>query len=217
MCHYLPLICRVPYSSWIVWNLILAFIPLVLSLGLFRYSKGRPGAIWWLGFLAFAAFLPNAPYMLTDIIHTIQAARSPYSIWVISLLFIPLHVVAIVSGFEAYVISLINLGHYFHKWGQQRWIGIAELLTHLLCAIGIYIGRFDRLNSWEFLTDPTDVLRTILTSLTSKWPVLIIAISALIITISYWVMKQITLGIVLRLRQLKADRREQQLHALRSR
>jgi uncharacterized membrane protein len=155
--------------------------------------------------------------MLTDIIHTIQAARSPYSIWVISLLFIPLHVIAIVSGFEAYVISLINLGHYFHKWGQQRWIGIAELLTHLLCAIGIYIGRFDRLNSWEFLTDPTDVFRTILTSLTSKWPVLIIAISALIITISYWVMKQITLGIVLRLRQLKADRREQQLHALRSR
>jgi uncharacterized membrane protein len=208
MCSYLPLICRVPYSSWIVWNLILAFIPLVLSLGLFRYAKGRPGPIWWLGFLTFAAFLPNAPYLLTDIIHTVQAAQSPYSIWVIVLVFIPLHVIAIVSGFEAYVISLINLGHYLRRWGQERWIGIAELLTHLLCAIGIYVGRFDRLNSWEFLTDPQDVIHTLLTALTSQWPLLIIAISAVIICISYWVMKQVTLGIVLRLRQLQVESRD---------
>ncbi len=72
VCQILPFFCILPHSGWISWNLFLAFIPMVLSFWLFRRST-RPTPPWWIIFLVYAAFLPNAPYLLTDIIHTIQA------------------------------------------------------------------------------------------------------------------------------------------------
>jgi uncharacterized membrane protein len=202
ICRVLPFFCTLPYSSWISWNLFLAFIPMALSFWLFRRST-RPNPFWWLVFLIYAAFLPNAPYLLTDIIHTIQAVRSTYSIWVITLIFLPIHFVAIFSGFQAYVIALINQGTYLTRRGHGRWVNVLELMTHALSALGIYMGRFDRLNSWEFVSDPTEVLQSVLNNLTAKFPVVVIVVSFFIITVLYWVMKQVNLGLVLRYREVR--------------
>ncbi len=70
--------------SWMTWNLFLAFIPLALSVWLFRFRRGSSW-LWWLGFLVFYAFLPNAPYLLTDVIHLIDDIRKIQSIWMITL------------------------------------------------------------------------------------------------------------------------------------
>src|SRR5262245_32830462 len=52
------------------WNTMLAVIPFVLALTLFVPASRRPRTpFWWIGLAAFVAFLPNAPYVLTDIIH----------------------------------------------------------------------------------------------------------------------------------------------------
>ncbi len=192
------------HSGWIVWNLFLAFIPLALSVWLFRSKSQSRSILWWLGFLVFIAFLPNAPYLLTDIIHLIRAIRDDYSAWVITLVILPPHLIAIFAGFEAYVISLINLGYYLHRQGVSRFIVWAELLTHALCAIGIYLGRFPRFNSWDFVTRPDDVARTAIEQLTSKRPVLIMAITFVVITVLYWLMKQVTLGVLLRMRSQRS-------------
>jgi uncharacterized membrane protein len=48
---------------------------------------------WWMVFLIFIFFLPNAPYVLTDVIHLVEDIRQGYSIWVISLALIPQYVV----------------------------------------------------------------------------------------------------------------------------
>ena len=53
-------------------NLFLAFIPLVLSLWLFLRRSKRRTLLWWMVFVAFISFLPNASYLLTDIIHLID-------------------------------------------------------------------------------------------------------------------------------------------------
>jgi uncharacterized membrane protein len=188
------------HSGWIVWNLFLAFIPLVLSVWLFRNPSRSRSILWWMGFLVFIAFLPNAPYLLTDIIHLIQAIRDDYSVWLITLVILPPHLFAIVAGFEAYVISLINLGYYLRQQGASKFIVPAELMTHALCAIGIYLGRFPRLNSWDFITQPDAVAKTVLDNLTSKRPVLVMAITFVVLTVLYWVMKQVTLGLILRMR-----------------
>lgn len=187
------------HSGWIVWNLFLAFIPLGLSVLLFRRTSGSRSIWWWVGFLVFIAFLPNAPYLLTDIIHLIRAIRSDYSAWIITLIILPPHLIAIVSGFEAYVISLINLGYYLHQQGASRFIVWAELMTHALCAVGVYLGRFPRLNSWDFVTKPDDVARTVIDNLTSKRPVLIMGITFVVLTVLYWLMKQVTLALLLRM------------------
>ena len=195
------------HSGWIAWNLFLAFIPLALSFWLFRRKSQSRSLLWWVGFLVFIAFLPNAPYLLTDIIHLINAIRDYYSVWIITLVLIPPHVIAILAGFEAYVVSVMNQSQYLKQQGAAKFAVWSELLTHALCAIGVYLGRFPRLNSWDFVTQPEAVVRTALDHLTSKRPVLLMAVTFVILTVLYWVMKQVTLGLILRMRQSRFGRK----------
>lgn len=187
------------HSGWMAWNLFLAFIPLALSVWLFRRTSQSRSILWWVGFLVFIAFLPNAPYLLTDIIHLIHAIRTNYSVWIITLVLIPQHLLAILAGFEAYIVSLINLGYYLHRQGARKFIIWAELMTHALSAVGIYLGRFKRFNSWDLVTQPNDLLETVIDDLTSKRPVLVIAITFVVLTVLYWLMKQVTLGLLLKM------------------
>lgn len=190
------------HSGWIIWNLFLAFIPLALSFWLFRRRHISRTWFWWIIYIIFIAFLPNAPYLLTDIIHLIRATRAGYSVWIITLIFIPLHVFAILSGLEAYVVSIINQNHYLKKLGLKRYILPSEIMTHILCAVGVFLGRFRRFNSWDLVTQPDVVLAKTLDDLTSKKPLLVIFITFIVITISYTLMKQITFGLMLQFRRI---------------
>ncbi|MGB3300503.1 MAG: DUF1361 domain-containing protein [Phormidesmis sp.] len=184
----------------ILWWLALGVISVVMSLFLFKREKSRRSALWWLGLVAFIAFLPNAPYVLTDIIHLIKGTSSGgLKVWVIALVFIPLHAIAILLSFEAYTLSLLNQAYYLKKKGSDRFILPTELLVHALSAIGIYLGRFVRLNSWDLATDPTSVLVITLNTLTTKRPAAVIFVTFVILAVLYWIMKQITLGIKLRI------------------
>jgi uncharacterized membrane protein len=189
------------HSGWIVWNLFLAFIPLALSFWLFYWRKRKSRSpLWWVVLVVYIAFLPNAPYLLTDIIHLIEAIRAGYSAWIVTLIFIPLHLSAIWLGLEAYVISLINQGNYLKQQGAKRFVIWMELITHALCAIGVYLGRFLRFNSWDIITQPDILLDNIINDLTAKEPVLVICITFVVIGLAYWLMKQVTLGLMLRIR-----------------
>ncbi|MEO0373742.1 MAG: DUF1361 domain-containing protein [Cyanobacteria bacterium P01_A01_bin.17] len=196
------------YSGWIIWNLFLAFIPLALSFWLFRRRKSVRSLLWWLALIVFIAFLPNAPYLLTDIIHLIRATRAINSIWIITLVFIPLHLFAILAGFGAYVISLINQGHYLRRQGAKQFVLPAELLVHALSALGVYMGRFLRFNSWDLITDPGNLLLRTFNDVTSKFPALVIVITFIVLTLFYWLMKQIILGLAL---QIRYGRQQEQL------
>ncbi|MGB8700303.1 MAG: DUF1361 domain-containing protein, partial [Thermosynechococcaceae cyanobacterium] len=148
------------YNAWIAWNLFLAFIPVGLSFYLFRCGRTKrslhgpvnTSPLWWLGVAVYVAFLPNAPYVLTDIIHLIEATWATDSIWVVTLFYFPLHISAMLLAFEAYVVSLINQGSYLRWRGlsQTNIFGV-EILTHILCATGIFLGRFLRFNSWDII------------------------------------------------------------------
>ncbi len=192
------------HSGWIIWNLFLALIPFALSFWLYRRRSTSRTLLWWVAFAVFFAFLPNAPYLLTDIIHLIRATRSGYSALVLTLIFIPLHLFAILSGFEMYVISLLNQGHYLKRIGLEKYIIGSEIATHALCALGVYMGRFRRFNSWDLVSDPANVLLITLDDLTSKRPAIVIVISFIGLTVLYWIAKQVTLGLVLRFREMQA-------------
>jgi uncharacterized membrane protein len=60
------------HLQFLVWNLFLAWIPLMLAAAAYRIATGRgalarvivvPTAIVWL------LFFPNAPYIVTDFVH----------------------------------------------------------------------------------------------------------------------------------------------------
>lgn len=183
-----------------LWNLFLAFIPLILSLWLFR-GQTKPFFLWWLGFLIFIVFLPNAPYVLTDIIHLIDIIRNDVSVWIVTLVVIPQYILFILLGFEAYVISLINLGYYLKQRQLSSYILPVEIITHALSAVGIYLGRFQRFNSWDFLTQPIFLFRSIFENFTNKDSTLIMAVTFIVLVVIYWIFKQINLGIYSRIKQ----------------
>lgn len=187
------------YTQWIGWNLFLAYIPLVLSFWLFRRrSPGQPRFVWGLGVILFLAFLPNAPYVLTDIIHLLAGIRDGISGWFLVLVFIPKNVIAILLGFQAYVLALINVGSFVRQQGYQKWLPLIELGLHFLCAIGVYLGRFIRFNSWDLATRPGNVFVTTLNLLTRREPIIVILFGFFVLTLLYWLMKQVTIGLILR-------------------
>lgn len=184
----------------VLWWLALVIISVGMSIFLFNRQKSARTVLWWLGLVCFIAFLPNAPYVLTDIIHIIRGVgKGGLRIWAVALVFVPLHAIAIIAGFEAYVLSILNQAYYLKKHGNQSLILPMELFIHALSAVGIYLGRFTRVNSWDLATDPTSIVTLTLNTLTTKRPVAVIFVSFIILTVLYWIMKQITLGVKLRI------------------
>ena len=145
-------------SHRIIWNLFLAFIPLTLSFYLFRFSASR-NLFWWSSLLVFIAFLPNAPYILTDSIHIIELSQN-YPKWAVVLILIPQYVLFISAGFEAYVVSLTKLENYLLNSAAKRYSVLIKAIAHGICTVGIYLGRFERFNSWDIVTKPRTVIST---------------------------------------------------------
>jgi uncharacterized membrane protein len=177
-------------SVWMAWNLMLALVPLVLAVHLFREPRRRTTG-WWLGLLAFVAFLPNAPYVLTDVIHLIGDTRDSSSSVVVSTAVMAEYAVFFLVGFEAYVGALLLLGRYLVRAGRGRWVVPVEVGLHAVCAVGIHLGRFDRLNSWDLVARPELLPRGV----AGLDPVLVVAAFVAVAT-AYVVMKRVTLALV---------------------
>ncbi len=154
-------------------------------------SPHQRSIFWWMGLFLFVAILPNAPYILTDIIHFYEAVRTLDSVWAITLIIVPIYILFIGVGWFSYVCSLVNIDRYLQKNQLDRYISIIELSLHMLCAIGIYIGRFLRFNSWSLVTQPKYFLSILPGELIGKFPVVVILLTFLIITILYGTCKPI--------------------------
>lgn len=173
-------------NAHIIWNLFLALIPLTLSFYLFRPSAPRNVA-WWTIFIVFIVFLPNAPYILTDSIHILELSPN-YPLWSVILILLPQYILFIVAGFQAYVISLINLDNYLASQSIQQYQILVNIIIHGLCVVGIYIGRFERFNSWDFVTKPGEVFLTTGADLLDLGKFLSIAIAFFLI----WLISELT-------------------------
>ena len=182
--------------------IVLAITLVLIALDVLLMPSPRTRSwFWWLGFLIFIAFLPNAPYVLTDIIHLVDDIRKGYSIWTITLALIPQYLLFTIGGFEAYVLSLINLGEYLKRQGLGKFVLWVELTLHALSAIGIYLGRFLRFNSWDLVTKIDTVANSVVDDLVAKRSALVMAVTFVTIAGLYWIMKQVSLGIILRRKQ----------------
>ena len=157
-----------------VWNTLLALIPLGLSAGLFRVRWRRRGALgwtvlWWTGVVAFVAFLPNAPYVVTDGIHLVRRLEMNPS-WVRSGILVLGFSLFFLVGLEAYALCIQNLRRYL-----GRTIVPLELAIHGLCAVGIYLGRVLRFNSWDLLGNGHAILHAAHKTVTQPWPAALVA------------------------------------------
>lgn len=189
-------------ARWMAWNLFLALVPFAISVWLFRTPRSR-SLVWWVGLVVMIAFLPNAPYVLTDVIHLVKEIQVNDSLVINTLVVIPKYFVFTLIGMQAYVLSLINLGHYLQQQRLRKYVLPAELLLHGLSAIGIYLGRIERFNSWDLVTHPQQVFLSLATSLTDERVLIFFSITFLVVAGLYWLLKQVSLAVLLQRRYLR--------------
>jgi len=144
----------VPVPFFMVWNTVLALIPLAFALGLFRRRARVDAASWWIGLAVFLVMLPNAPYVLTDVIHLVDDAHGGMAIRTAVA-----YAVFFSVGVLAYTISVGRLMAFLRDRGltpAARATG--EVALHVVVAIGVLIGRYGRFNSWDLGLRPERVL-----------------------------------------------------------
>ena len=132
---------------FLIWNLFLAFIPFFIANWLYlfrdRFNKITviPMVAMWL------LFFPNAPYIITDIIHLHPSKDFGY--WY--------NLVIVISCvWNALVMGLLSLNDIQNvlteKFGKlTAWI--VSISSVFLGAFGIYLGRILRWNSWDLFFD----------------------------------------------------------------
>ena len=143
-------------AGWMGWNAFLALVPLMLARFLFGHRE-RPRWLLITGGAVFVAFLPNAPYVLTDVLHL---PRDLYYAdgWVAAGLLVQ-YLTLFAVGFVAYVLSLVRLERWLADRGvSRRAVLVTDLSLHALCAVGIVLGRVFRFNSWDLVTNPGGLL-----------------------------------------------------------
>jgi uncharacterized membrane protein len=152
------LVARWLYSDpgayrFLAWNLFLAWIPLVAAVGVYdmqfrgvRLRRLLPlGALWLL-------FLPNAPYLLTDLIHL--GTRNDAPLWFDLVLFSAFAWTGAFLGFlSIYLMQVVIRRARGAVWS---WAFVGGSL--LASAFGIYLGRSLRWNSWDFVARPEPLL-----------------------------------------------------------
>ncbi|HEY5787028.1 MAG TPA: DUF1361 domain-containing protein [Microlunatus sp.] len=146
-----------PAFVFLTWNLFLAWIPFVLSVGVAAvHGRGGPRPLLWLLGAGWLLFLPNAPYILTDFIHLGRAGGVP--LWFDAALIGTFAATGLALG----LVSLLIVHHVVEARAGRAVGWIVAVSSLLLSAIGVYLGRFPRFNSWDVVTDPFSLVAVVL-------------------------------------------------------
>lgn len=139
---------------FLAWNLFLAWIPYGISLVLtwLGQNQSRRWFYWLTLGLVWLAFLPNASYLVTDLMHL--QPHNPMPFWYDLGLF----AVFAWTGLFLAVFSLRAIQWLVAvRFGvMMSWLFVAGVLG--LNSVGVYIGRFLRWNSWDLLLHPQTIL-----------------------------------------------------------
>jgi uncharacterized membrane protein len=140
--------------AFLGWNLILAWIPYLLSLWADHLQRCYP-RYWWGLFVPGAlwlAFLPNASYIVTDLGHL--AERPPVPLWYD----IGMLAAFALTGLFLAVLSLRVMQRIARHYAGSIVSWLFVLAVTGLSGLGVYLGRFLRWNSWDLLLNPRSVL-----------------------------------------------------------
>jgi uncharacterized membrane protein len=170
-------------------DLSLALIPFLLALLLFRDTK-LPGLLRWPLFAVFVLFLPNAPYVLTDVIHFVAKIRvtPPLPVWAMSILLFE-YVLYFLFGMQCFTLSIMLWDSVLKRLGFGWLILPLELLLIAASSFAIYLGRIDRLNSWDVVTDPRGLLDHALRDVTMPKPLELTVIFFVAVTVIHYLLK----------------------------
>lgn len=131
------------------YNLFLAWLPVLFSLYMQRSTKHLTGftlfALWLL-------FFPNAPYIITDLLHL--KARSSFPHWYDTMLLYTFAFTGLLAGMLSSLIVYDKLKQHFSRLAAR----VIIMFSMLASGYGIFLGRFLRWNSWDAFFNPLHIL-----------------------------------------------------------
>lgn len=154
------LVLRTAYSHnshyvWLLWNLFLAWLPAASALVAYNLHKRHSRFSWLLVSVCAVTwffFLPNAPYLVTDMVHLYARPDAPF--WFDLLLLVSFAW----TGFFLGLVSLLLMQEIVRRLAGTVTSWAFAFVMLGLSSFGIYLGRFLRWNSWDVLSNPLRLL-----------------------------------------------------------
>jgi len=141
---------------FMVWNLFLAWIP--FSISFYMRSTATRQRKWYLNLMLFVmwlAFFPNGPYILTDLVHL--QPRHNIGFWYDMMILLFFCFNSLFLAFASMIHMKRIIDFFLKKWMSHLLI----LVIFSLTSLGIYIGRFQRYNSWDIITNPVNLIKDV--------------------------------------------------------
>lgn len=160
MIGFRVLYTKTPEHLAIAWNLLLAWIPFVLALVVYERSRAGVPMPRLLGLaLLWLLFLPNAPYIITDLKHVGIGGGVPvlYDVLLLSAAAWTGLLLGLTSLFLVHAVARRVIG------AANAWAFVVAVLG--LSSFGIYLGRVQRWNSWDVFVRPGSLLGEIASGL----------------------------------------------------
>ncbi len=141
------------YYDYLIWNLFLAWLPLIFAYRLAVVLQRKLWSSWEaMGMsMLWLVFLPNSFYMISDFIHLQDVQH--YLLYD-ALMFTSFIYIGVLLGYSSLYLIHLELNKRFVA--STTWWLIC--LTLLICSFAIYLGRDLRWNSWDILTNPGGLL-----------------------------------------------------------
>ncbi len=151
---------RIAYSGsirfiFIGWNIFLAWIPYALSNYFVVYAKKEKWKQLFL-FASWLLFFPNALYIVTDLIHLEESTNVP--VWYDAILLFASSFIGLIMAF----VSLLKVEHFLNGIFSKKMISVIIPTILFIGSFGVFLGRFQRWNSWDVLHNPLALTMDIL-------------------------------------------------------
>jgi uncharacterized membrane protein len=135
---------------FLLWNLALAWVPFAAAIAVEELARAERRRLTVAAGVVFVLFLPNAPYLVSDLTHLRGASSTP---WLdLARLFAFAWTGCVLCAAALRIVHGVVATRHGRAAGWMLVVVAAGA-----CGVGVAIGRFARLNSWEVATRPTAV------------------------------------------------------------
>lgn len=147
-------LARIAYTGkftfiWMTWNLFLAWLPYRISSWLQQHPAVQTNKLKFTAIsLVWLLFIPNAFYILTDLFHLGKFTNVPN--WFDLTLIISFAWNGLLLG----ILSVRQMERMMQPFlrGRHELLFVYPIMW--LNALGVYMGRYPRFNSWDILANP---------------------------------------------------------------
>ena len=165
------------FYSFLRSNLYIGSLPvIVIAYLMYHFNDKLNNFIFWIGTFLWVLFYPNAPYMISDLIHDSQDPAIQAYADLIKYDTLIIFSLAMLSVFYGFLSLKLMFGLFKKRYGKH-FAHIATNATIILSCLGFYMGREllstlelgnGYLYSWEIFLEPIKIIKIVWNAL---WPV----------------------------------------------